>query len=356
MSVNEKMTALANEVRRLSNTEGKLGIDGMTEKLARIELDYNPQFVKSLIEGTITELISEDLEDVTTLRPYAFRKCTSLRSIKISDTAIKSIPDYAFMDLPNLEDLELPKELVTVGYDALGTGTANYALTKLVIPKTVTATGFECFNSFKALKTIEFEEGSKFVQLGNYSISGMESLTHIKFLNALTWCNYSFCNNCPSLQYLDFTSVNKISALNSTSGVFGGTTPTTAKVIVPASLYDTWVSHTNWSNFADRIVPDTMEGTSWVFDTSKDIPSDLVPFTQDIYGTHGGQEFDRITWDGNNLTFTYNPDTESETNMWCYEYGWQCGEEPIWFESLNGETTSGAFISFMYHVATKQEG
>lgn len=355
MSVNEKMKALANEVRRLSGAEGKLGIEAMTEKLAGVEVGGSSEKFRQVSDGTITEITSEDLAGATTLSAHALRGRSSLRSIKIKDTAIRTIGEYALYDLPNLEELELPKGLITAGYDALGSGTYNYVLTKLIVPKTVTTVGFEAFNSFKALKTIEFEEGSEFVTLGNYSISGMTGLTHIKFLKALTWCSFSFCNNCPSLQYLDFTSVNKISALGSTSGVFGGSTPSTAKVIVPASLYDTWIKATNWATFADRIVPDTIDGT-WVFN---DTISWEITFAQSVnFNTNNEESKVVLKWSLDNTNEgnfylrygTTHKAYSTNTQMWTSN-----NYKTVDFGSTP-QTCNAEFIAFMYHNATKQEG
>ena len=353
MSVNEIMTPLADQVRRLSGAEGKLGIEAMTEKLAGVEVGGGSEKFKQLAGGNLIELTSEDLEGVTVLRDRAFTHNRSLQSVKIADTDIKIIPTYCFDQCENIEELELPKGLTSWAAFAFGDVVPNYKLKKLVIPKTMKSASTASFNGFKALKTIEFEEGSVFNDLGNYSFTGMDSLTHIKFPNALIWANYNFFYNCPSLQYIDFTSVEKVSSLNNGGeNIFGGTTPDTMKIIVPSTLYDKWIVTTNWANFTDHIVPDTIDGT-WVFN-------------------------DTITWERNvdcdvNFNFIAAPNTNhinmkynSESRELKYYLGNSGVATPYsggaWaadgYKTINfgdtPQTCNAEFLAFMYNNATKQ--
>jgi hypothetical protein len=51
---------------------------------------------------------------------------------------------------------------------------------------------------------------------------------------------------CTALEIVDFSKVTKVPYLSSTSTF--GSTNNTYKILVPNSLYDSWITATNWSN------------------------------------------------------------------------------------------------------------
>ena len=64
MGIYDKMTALASEVRRLSNTTAPLSVDDMVEKMSALsgltEREFNDK-IKQILERTVTEITAEDL-------------------------------------------------------------------------------------------------------------------------------------------------------------------------------------------------------------------------------------------------------------------------------------------------------
>lgn len=340
MSIAEKLQTIVENIQKVYDAGVKAG-GGGGEKF------------KQLAEGSLIELTSEDLEGVTVLRDRAFTHNRSLQSVKIANTDIKIIPAYCFDQCGNIEELELPKGLTSWAAFAFGDGVPNYKLKKLVIPKTMKSASTASFNGFKALKTVEFEEGSVFNDLGNYSFNNMDSLTHIKFPNALIWASYNFFYNCPSLQYIDFTSAKTVSSLNNGSeNIFGGTTPDTMKIIVPSALYDKWIVATNWSNYTDHIVPDTISGT-WVFN---DTISWERTFTQSVNFNTSGESKSVLRWSLDNTNegnyylrygitgkaYSTSTQTWDNANYKTVSFG----DTP--------QTCNAEFLAFMYHNATKQ--
>ena len=59
-------------------------------------------------------------------------------------------------------------------------------------------------------------------------------------------------NKCTNLELVDFSEATAVPTMNNVS-TFSNTN-STFKVVVPDSLYSTWIASTNWSNIASQIV------------------------------------------------------------------------------------------------------
>lgn len=141
MSINEKMTAIANEIRELSGDTEKLGLDAMAanvqqsneEILAQKELleqavealegkvapdlydeGYKEGYVKgeevgnsladSIVERTITEFVNHR---ITKIGGYAFARHSGLLKVDIPN--VERIEQYGFNYCTGLTEIELPK-------------------------------------------------------------------------------------------------------------------------------------------------------------------------------------------------------------------------------------------------------
>jgi hypothetical protein len=351
MSVNEKMTALADEVRRLSGVEGKLGIEAMTEKLAGVEVGGggNSQFIKSLIEGTITELTSEDLKGITTIAGYTFQN-RPLTAVRIADSEVTTLNSYSFTNCLDIAVLELPKNLTSIPQSAFGYNQSNNKLEYLYIPKSVGDIGAMAMSVFKALKTVEFEENSACTVFANWAFENCVSLTHIKVPKTVWWIGSDCFRGCTSLQYADFSEYTSVPTLNNANGF--ANVPITCKIIVPMSLYERWKSATNWSNFADMIVPNTISGT-WVFNDT--ITWERVTICT-VNFTSNGSNYTRMSWreladgSGNKKLFYVGTNgVYGEANQVWNNANYKTvsfGDTP--------QTCTAEFLAFMYHNATKQ--
>lgn len=59
-------------------------------------------------------------------------------------------------------------------------------------------------------------------------------------------------NGCTSLELVDMTGSNSIPGLEDVNNF--ESTNDTYKIVVPDSLYDTWIAATNWASIADHIM------------------------------------------------------------------------------------------------------
>lgn len=127
-----------------------------------------------------------------------FENCTLLNEVIIRDNVTKIGP-YAFKGLFKLTKLNLPKKLQEIGMQAfMGAGFTE----GLHLPQGVTKIPIGCFNN---------------------------------------------CSKLPSLIFDEHTAIPTLDNINAFQS-------TPCKFIVPDALYDEWVSATNWSTYADRII------------------------------------------------------------------------------------------------------
>ena len=86
----------------------------------------------------------------------------------------------------------------------------------------------------------------------NYMFSGCTSLKRIK-MNASSGSlgPYMF-NGCTSLELVDMTGSTGVPSLSNVNNF--AKTNDTYKIVVPDSLYDTWIAATNWASIASHIM------------------------------------------------------------------------------------------------------
>lgn len=204
-----------------------------------------------------------------TIDNYAFK---SLRSLKIitTSTYINSFSGVvAFQDtsinyylFPNLAEVQ-PSAFSN-----------NISLETIVFPKIITGTGSQAFNNCYNLKKLTINNISSasslfnncynlkkiigafpVTQLTNSMFYNCSSLTKFTAPSTLTRIrSYAFAG-CLSLKEIDFTQSTAVPTLDNIN-VFNYV-PTDCKFIVPDSLYSTWTTANNWSNFASQIVKES---------------------------------------------------------------------------------------------------
>lgn len=225
MTINEKMTALADKVRRVTRKSDneKLSIDGMTSALASVNVD----FMKSIIERTVTEITAEDLAGVEEIGESALKNCKALTKVTLSDTVLY-IRGSALDWCENLSEIVFNNNLIVIeGWAFSATG-----VERITLPNSVRWVGTGAFYSCANLKSVVW---SNYWDPLNYP--------HV-------W-DQTFVN-CTSLEYIDFSHCNHIIPLFNVDVFYG--VPKTCKFYVPANLLDSWKSESNWSNFAEQIM------------------------------------------------------------------------------------------------------
>lgn len=91
--------------------------------------------------------------DVETIEDYAFKDCSSLKTITIPKD-VSEMGSYVFYKCKNLETVTLPTTLETIEYNAF----SNSGLTSIFIPKGVTSISSTSFNYCGKLSTISVSD------------------------------------------------------------------------------------------------------------------------------------------------------------------------------------------------------
>lgn len=91
--------------------------------------------------------------DVETIEDYAFKDCSSLKTITIPKD-VSEMGSYVFYGCKNLETVTLPTTLETIEYNAF----SNSGLTSIFIPKGVTSISSTSFNYCGKLSTISVSD------------------------------------------------------------------------------------------------------------------------------------------------------------------------------------------------------
>ena len=93
-------------------------------------------------------------------------------------------------------------------------------------------------------------------QCYSYMFNGCTSLTRVKMNASYGSWGSSMLNGCTSLELVDMTGSTGAPWLDQTALE---NTNDTYKIVVPDSLYDTWITATNWVSIASHI----MKQTDW---------------------------------------------------------------------------------------------
>ena len=123
-----------------------------------------------------------------------------------------------------------------------------YALEKLVLGENVKLLQFSCLYG---VKEIIMPKNSTFVASQFYYCY---SLQKVKFPKNISGKLPTMFGGAQALQIIDFTEVETIPILNSTSGLISSSnTNPLLKIVVPDALYDDWIVATNWTVNAQYI-------------------------------------------------------------------------------------------------------
>ena len=154
---------------------------------------------------------------VTNLGPSAFYECYSLSSVTIP-SSVTSSWDSAFSDCYSLSSVVMPSSVTSLGDFALR---RCYSLPSVTIPSSVTSIGYSAFNNCHSLSSVTIP--SSVTSIGDYSF-----------------------NNCYGIVKYDFTEHTQVPTLSNKNAF--NNIATDCKIVIPDSLYDTWIAATNWSD------------------------------------------------------------------------------------------------------------
>lgn len=281
MSVNEKMTAIANEIRELSGTENLLGLDAMTENVQEANEEIALQ--KELLEQAIEELKGKAdpelynkghadgyadgyAESVAEYEPFVDSLIENTLVSLVNDR-VKKVNAYLCNRNANLVEVKLPN-VETIGDRAF---TGCDGLTEIDFPK-CTYIGTYGFQSCQKLATINLPE---LKTVGGYAFQSCSSLTSVVMpkLEKLgtadfysCWRMHTFdlpvCASISSNSIIYCSALTKLILRSPTLCTLGGNglanTPIakgTGYVYVPDNLVEEYKAATNWANYASQIKP-----------------------------------------------------------------------------------------------------
>ena len=146
---------------------------------------------------------------VTSIGSYAFRECSSLEAVYITDIAAWcniSFGDTSANPLYYAHNLYLNGELVTEleipdGVNSIG-NLAFYncsSLTSITIPRSVISIGYYAFYNCSSLESVTFEENSQLESIGDLAFYNCSSLTSITIPDSVTSIGSSAFYNCSTL-------------------------------------------------------------------------------------------------------------------------------------------------------------
>lgn len=207
---------------------------------------------------------------VETVGNYAFSGCTRLSTINI-DNAVR-ISDYAFQSCKSLLGLSCPslevlgnyvfsmttsfQRLIAPNLTSIGGTALGYTrITSISFPK-LTTIGVAAFTTCSALTSVSLPLLTSIPQSAFRYCSSLSTAS----FNAVSYISQSAFAGCHRLTslYILSTSVVGLGNINAFSSTpiagYTNATGVLGSIYVPASLYDSYVLATNWSNYSSRIV------------------------------------------------------------------------------------------------------
>ncbi len=181
---------------------------------------------------------------VTGIGNDAFHNCRALQSISIPNS-VTNIWHDVFNSCYALQSISIPNSVTGIDYDVFN---GCYALQSISIPNSVTSIGNGAFNSCRVLQSISIP--NTVTSIGEYTFYNCYALQSISIPNSVTSIGYAAFYNCYAFEY-DFSQFSQVPSLG--ADAFKGIL-SSAKILVPSALYDTWVAATNWTIYANYIV------------------------------------------------------------------------------------------------------
>lgn len=199
-----------------------------------------------------TNLIDVNLPVLISLQGSVFKNCTALESINLP--LLQSLVTDTFFNCNNLKNVSFP--VCSYFGTRIFAGCSSLAFNNIYAPN-VTKIGASVFADCIGFSEVFY---SSIVFDGAYAFVGCQNLTSVTLVDCPGIWTYTFasCYNLLSLYLLgsSVTALSNRSAFNSTP-IFGYTTSTggiSGSIFVPASLYNSYISATNWTLLSSRFV------------------------------------------------------------------------------------------------------
>ena len=189
--------------------------------------------------------------NVSTIRYNTIYGCKSLESVSIP-TSITSFGTSCFRDDSMLKAIVIPNNASLTTY--IFTNCYNLAVASLPETHNGTTLYDYMFQGCYGLKHISIPSG--LTRINGSIFERCYTLEKIFIPSTVsTIKNYAFYTNY-GLTLLDFSSHTFVPSIdaNALGNYSNNSNNATLKIVVPNSLYDTWITASNWSNYANYIV------------------------------------------------------------------------------------------------------
>lgn len=302
-TVNEKMTALADEVRELSGSTELKGIDEMTSDIASANDEIVDQAeliaqIAAALEGKAT---TGNGEDVTTEVNAYTAKITSL------ETAVTALEEeLAGKTAGGSGNNEFLKSVIErtvteitasdlAGIEVIGPNAFSecYSLTTIDIPDSVTAVGNSAFYYCSNLTSITIP--NSVTGIDPYAFASSESLTNVTIGNSISMIDFAAFAGCPNLQ--NFTILAIIPPELFGGHIFGDHIP---NIYVPAESVNAYKEGGFWSVYADHIFAIT-ESAAEVLEGDGQEYYTMAPSTLSFRSTAPLDEFQEVQVNGQTI-------------------------------------------------------
>lgn len=222
--------------------------------------------LKSIIDGSVTELTADDLYGITEFRGQAFALCSNLESIAIP-ASVTTIGNGAFQYCVALGSVEIPDSVTSFGNRVfyycsgltdvtIGNGLTKifsetflgcYALSSVSIGTGVTEIQSDAFTYCESLESIDIP--NNVTAIGTYAFQSCIALASVTIGTGISSIGANAFDSCSSLMSLTCKATTPPTIQSTTfSGV-----PATCAIYVPAASVNAYKSKQYWSSRAAYI-------------------------------------------------------------------------------------------------------
>ncbi|MBO4677591.1 MAG: leucine-rich repeat domain-containing protein, partial [Oscillospiraceae bacterium] len=266
-------------------------------------------------------------DDVTTIGGYAFRDCSSMRSVQLPSSLV-SIGDEAFYNCSSLTGISLPESVTDIGIYAFYKCSA---LTEFTIPTGVTAVNNGVFCYCTGLIGITIPDGV--TSVGNSAFAVCSSLTGVTIPEGVTSISEYAFNGCSSLTSVTIPE----SVMNIGWYAFNNCSSLTSVTIPESVMNIGWYAFNNCSSLTSVRIPGSVTSIgAAVFCDCSSLTSVTIP---EGVTSIGESAFSGCT----RLTGVMIPASVTNIGGYAFSYCssltdiWYSGTESQWYEITKGE-------------------